>query len=113
MGKNNGGHQERSQKFMGEPHTAVPLNDDRAPIVAQGGQAGRSNFFKLSLQLKSQVVVLSFADWTHYPPPNCGLERTSCLAPTLAPTVKRSFSWSGKLRLAVFFFLLEQPSSRL
>ena len=89
---------------MGEPHTVAPLNDDRAPNVAQGGQAPRSNFFKLSLQLESQVVVLSFADLTHNPLPNCGLERASCLASTLAPTVKRSFSWSGKLRLAVFFF---------
>ena len=60
----------------------APLNDDRAPIVANtrrpSGQACRSNFFKLRMQL--QVVVLSCADWwTHYPPPNCGLERTSRL----------------------------------
>ena len=31
-GKNNGGHQERSRKFMG---SRSPLNDDRAPIVAK------------------------------------------------------------------------------
>ena len=42
----------------------------RAPLNAwprsDRGQAGRSNFFKLSLQLGGQVVVLSFADWwTH------------------------------------------------
>ena len=58
--------------------TALVANES---IVANtGGQAGRSNFFKLSLQLGDQVVVLSFADWwTHYPPPNCGLERNSRL----------------------------------
>ena len=28
----------------------APLNDDRAPIVAKLVEAGRSNFFKLSLQ---------------------------------------------------------------
>ena len=51
-------------------HPGPPLNDDRAPIVAKAKQ-----FFKLSLQLGGQVVVLSFAYWwTHYPPPNCGLE---------------------------------------
>ena len=44
----------------------APLNDDRAPIVAKL-LPGRSNIFKLSLQLAGgQVVVLSFADWwTH------------------------------------------------
>ena len=32
--KNNGRHQERLQKFMGEPRT----NDDRAPIVAKAAK---------------------------------------------------------------------------
>ena len=60
----------------------------------------------------AKVVVLSFADWwTHYPPPNCGLERTSRL---------RRWHWPSKdlFRGAIrgvwrFFFSLELPSSRL
>ena len=76
MGKNNGGHQERSRKFMGKLRTAEwwPRSDR--------GQAGRSNFFKLRPAAGGQVVVLSFAGGltlsaANYPPPNCGLERTS------------------------------------
>ena len=49
VGKNNGCHQERSRKFMGKPRTA-----EWWPRSACG-QAGRSNFFKLSLQLGGQV----------------------------------------------------------
>ena len=70
---------------MGEPLTAEWWpRFDRGQLSwpIQGGQAGRSNFSKLNLpwQLGDQVVVLSFADWwTHYPPPNCGLERNSRL----------------------------------
>ena len=47
-----------------------------------------------------------------YPPPNCGSWENISL-PTLAPTLKRSFSWSGKRSLAFFFFSLELPSSHL
>ena len=59
-GENNGGHQERSRKFMGKPRTAEwwPRSDR--------GQAGRSNFFQAEPAAGGQVVVLSFADWwTH------------------------------------------------
>ena len=38
------------------------------------------------------VVVLSFADWwTHYPPPNCGLEKTSRLLRWHRPLIKDLF----------------------
>ena len=43
------------------------------------GQAGRSNFFRLSLQLGARWLfhVVSLLVSALYPTPNCGLERTS------------------------------------
>ena len=91
---------------MGKPRTAEwwPRSDR--------GQAGRSNFFKLSLQLGARWLFcrLLTGGFTLSAAKLRTWENISL--PTLAPTLKRSFSWSGKRRLA-FFFSLELPSSHL
>ena len=71
----------------------------------QGGQAGRRNFFKLSLQLGGggggggQVVPFSFAEW-YWSVDSLSVAKLrpweNISPPTLAPAVKRSSSRSGK-----------------
>ena len=83
---------------MGKPRTAEwwPRSDR--------GQAGRSNFFKLSLQLGARWLFCRLL--TGGLTLSAAKLRTweNISLPTLAPTLKRSFSWSGKRRLAFFFF---------
>ena len=84
----------------------APLNDDRAPIVAKLVEATFSSWACswgpcrwLFCRLLTAGLTLS-----------AGKLRTweNISLPTLAPTLKRSFSWSGWRR---FFFSLELPSS--
>ena len=82
---------------MGKPRTAEwwPRSDR--------GQACRSNFFKLSLQLGARGLFCRLL--TGGLTLSAAKLRTweNISLPTLAPTLKRSFSWSGKRRLAFFF----------
>ena len=91
----------RKDRGMGKPRTAEwwPRSDR-----SQAGRSSRSNFFKLSLQLGARWLfcrlltgglTLSAAKLRTW-------EKISL--PTLAPTLKRSFSWSGERRLVFFFF---------
>ena len=96
----------------------APLNDDRAPIVAKLVEATFSSWVcswgpghGLFCRLLTGGLTLSAAKLRTW-------ENISL--PTLAPTLKRSFSWSGKAAFGVFFFfffffffLLELPSSHL
>ena len=86
---------------MGKPRTAEwwPRSNR-----GQAGRSSRINFFKLSLQLGARWLfcclltgglTLSAAKLRTW-------EKISL--PTLAPTLKRSFSWSGKRCLVFFFF---------
>ena len=77
----------------------APLNDDRAPLVAKLVEATFSSW-ACSWGPGGCFVVSWLVD-SLYPPPNCELERTSRFRRWHRPS--RSFSWSGKRRLAFFF----------
>ena len=74
------------------------------------GQAGRSNIFKLSLQLGARWLIcrLLTGGLTLSAAKLRSWENISL--PTLSPTLKRSFSCSGKRRLALFFFFFVRPT---
>ena len=89
---------DRGNSWVSRPRTAEwwPRSDR--------GQAGRSNFFKLSLQLGARWLFCRLL--TGGLTLSAAKLRTweNISLPTLAPTLKRCFSWTGKRRLEVFFF---------
>ena len=102
VGKNNGGHQERSRKFIGEPRTEWWPRFDRQSWPKQLFQAEHAAggpctlgwlFCRLLTGAVDSLSAAKLRPWEKFSPP------------TLAPTIKRSVSWSDNRRLAFFFFV--------